>query len=77
MNEVPNFGMRTLAIHEGVPGHHFQISLAQEQSGVPTFRTVVPFTAYSEGWALYAEWLARSWVSTRTIRMSDLGRLQR
>ncbi len=68
MNEVPKFGMRTLAIHEGVPGHHFQISLAQEQSGVPTFRTVFPFTAYSEGWALYAEWLGPSWVSTRTIR---------
>ncbi len=57
MNEVPKFSMRTLAVHEGVPGHHFQISLAQEQQGRPTFRTVVPFTAYGEGWALYAEWL--------------------
>ena len=52
MNEVPKFGMRNVAIHEGVPGHHFQNALAQEQEGVPTFRTVIPFTAYSEGWAL-------------------------
>jgi len=55
---TPKFGMRTLAYHEGIPGHHFQIGIAQELKGLPTFRTVVPFGAYVEGWALYAEQLA-------------------
>jgi uncharacterized protein (DUF885 family) len=50
--------MRTLAYHEGIPGHHFQISIAQELKGLPFFRNVLPFTAYAEGWALYAEHLA-------------------
>lgn len=50
--------MRTLAYHEGVPGHHFQIAIAQEMKGAAFFRKVIPFTAYSEGWALYAERLA-------------------
>ncbi|MCA8830385.1 DUF885 domain-containing protein [Hymenobacter pini] len=55
---TPRFGMHTLAYHEGIPGHHFQIGIAQELTGLPTFRTVVPFVAYGEGWALYAERLA-------------------
>ncbi len=59
MKEVQKFGMKTLAYHEGIPGHHFQISIAQELRGVPFFRRFVPFTAYDEGWALYAEKLAR------------------
>ncbi len=50
--------MRTLAYHEGIPGHHFQLTIAQELKGVPFFRKVLPFTAYAEGWALYAEKLA-------------------
>jgi uncharacterized protein (DUF885 family) len=50
--------MRTLAYHEGIPGHHFQISVAQEMKDVPFFRKVIPFTAYVEGWALYSEHLA-------------------
>lgn len=56
--EHPKFGMRTLAYHEAIPGHHLQVALAQELEGVPFFRRVVPFTAFMEGWALYAERLA-------------------
>lgn len=50
--------MRTLAYHEGIPGHHFQITIQQELKGVPFFRRILPFTAYAEGWGLYAERLA-------------------
>ena len=56
--EVTSWRMPTLAYHEGIPGHHLQISIAQEMSELPFFRRVIPFTAYAEGWALYAEQLA-------------------
>lgn len=55
---TPKYSMRTLAYHEAIPGHHFQIAVAQELEGMPLFRKFAPFTAYVEGWALYAERLA-------------------
>ena len=76
MNEVPKFGMKTLVYHETVPGHHFQLGIQQELQGVPTFRKVVPFTAYTEGWALYAERLAAELGFYNDDPFGDLGRLQ-
>ncbi|SFR32965.1 Uncharacterized conserved protein, DUF885 familyt [Robiginitalea myxolifaciens] len=58
MTAMPKTTMEGVAYHEGVPGHHMQISIAQELESVPTFRTQAGFTAYSEGWGLYSETLA-------------------
>ena len=55
---TPKYGMRTLAYHEAVPGHHFQLAIQQQQDDLPFFRRLIPFSAYSEGWGLYAERLA-------------------
>jgi len=55
---TPKFGMRTLAVHEGIPGHHFQVAIAMELEGMPLIRRFGPFVAYVEGWALYAERVA-------------------
>src|SRR6266566_1757256 len=76
MNEVPKWSMPTLAYHEGVPGHHWQISTAEELKGVPQFSKVIPFTAYMEGWALYCEWLAKRTGWYDNDPFGDLGRLR-
>lgn len=75
MKEVPRFTMRTLAYHEGVPGHHFQIAIMQELTGVPTFRRLLGFTAYAEGWALYTERLAWE-AGFQSNPLDNLGRLR-
>ena len=51
----PRFGIETLSLHEAAPGHHFQISIQQELTGLPRFRRFNGYVSYSEGWALYAE----------------------
>jgi uncharacterized protein (DUF885 family) len=68
-------GMRTLAYHEAVPGHHLQKGLQRELQGLPTFRRILGFTAFSEGWALYAERLAAEMGAFPTP-LDDLGRLR-
>ncbi len=58
VGDWPKYTLPSLTYHEGVPGHHLQISLAQESKDIPTLRKIGFFSAYSEGWALYAEQLA-------------------
>ena len=56
--EVPIWTLPTLSYHEGIPGHHLQLSLLNEAGDLPLIRKVIGFSGYSEGWALYAENLA-------------------
>ncbi|QHS10500.1 DUF885 family protein [Sinimarinibacterium sp. NLF-5-8] len=75
MTAMPKTALEVIAYHEGLPGHHMQISIAQELTGLPRFRTQSFFTAYTEGWGLYAEWLARQMPGTYRDPYSDFGRL--
>ena len=59
MNQVLRPQVEAIAYHEGAPGHHFQIALAQELAGVPKFRRFGGYGAYAEGWGLYAEGLGK------------------
>ncbi len=76
MSEVPQWGMKTLAYHEGIPGHHFQISTALGLKGMPLIRQQTLYTAYAEGWGLYAEEFAAEIGMYKDDPFGDLGRLQ-
>lgn len=74
MQEMPKYELEALAYHEGVPGHHLQLSLATEIEGLPKFRKFGHYTAYSEGWGLYAEYLPKE-MGLYQNPYSDFGRL--
>lgn len=67
--------LESLSYHEGVPGHHFQVAIAQELEGLPNFRKFSVIGAYTEGWALYAELLGKE-MGFFEEPLSDFGRLQ-
>lgn len=69
------YNVESIAYHEGLPGHHLQISISQELQGVPEFRKFEDYTAYSEGWGLYAERLGKD-VGLYQDPYSDYGRLE-
>ncbi len=75
MTAMPKRELEVIAYHEGLPGHHMQISIAQEIEDLPQFRTQAGFTAYSEGWGLYSEKLASEMPGTFEDPLSEFGRL--
>lgn len=72
--DMPHYQMEALAYHEGIPGHHMQISIAQEMQGLPQFRRYGGYTAYIEGWGLYCEKLPGE-IGFYKDPYSDFGRL--
>jgi uncharacterized protein (DUF885 family) len=67
--------VESIAYHEGLPGHHLQISIAQEMTGLPEFRKYMHYTAFTEGWGLYAERLGKD-IGFYQDPYSDFGRLE-
>jgi len=74
MTAMPKYQMEALAYHEGIPGHHMQISIAQELEGIPKFRKYGRYTAYIEGWGLYTEFLPKE-IGAYSDPYSNFGRL--
>ena len=74
MSSMPIYQMEALAYHEGIPGHHMQLAIAQELENVPKFRKYGGFTAYTEGWGLYSEYLPKE-MGFYKDPYSDFGRL--
>ncbi|MFM9852443.1 MAG: DUF885 domain-containing protein [Sphingomonadaceae bacterium] len=76
MTAVPRFRLPTLSYHEGVPGHHTQVSIASALGQAPLIVRIASFNAYQEGWALYAERLMAESGAYNDDPFGDLGRLQ-
>jgi uncharacterized protein (DUF885 family) len=75
MQDNPTYELEALAHHEGIPGHHMQIAIAQELNGIPKFRKFSrAYTAYTEGWGLYSE-LTPKEIGLYADPYSDFGRL--
>ncbi|PHS27634.1 MAG: DUF885 domain-containing protein [Robiginitomaculum sp.] len=74
MESMPTYQMEALAYHEGIPGHHMQGSVAQELENIPMFRKLGGYTAYSEGWGLYSEFIPKE-MGFYADPYSDFGRL--
>jgi uncharacterized protein (DUF885 family) len=74
MSDMPTYQMAALAYHEGIPGHHMQIAIAQELEGIPKFRKYGGYTAYIEGWGLYSEMIPKE-IGLYADPYSDFGRL--
>ncbi|MGI2039064.1 DUF885 domain-containing protein [Shewanella frigidimarina] len=74
MDAMPKYQMEALAYHEGIPGHHMQITIAQELQGIPKFRKFGGYTAYIEGWGLYSEYFPKE-MGLYADPYSDFGRL--
>ncbi len=75
LSATPKFAMNTLAYHEAIPGHHFQLAIQNELEGLPMFRSFMGSTSYIEGWALYAERLAWE-AGFEQDPFTNIGRLQ-
>lgn len=74
MQDMPLYQMEALAYHEGIPGHHMQLAISQELTGIPKFRKYGGYTAYTEGWGLYSEFLPKE-MGFYEDPYSDFGRL--
>jgi len=74
MANMPTYQMEALAYHEGIPGHHMQLAISQELEGLPKFRKFGRYTAYTEGWGLYSEFLPKE-MGFYEDPYSDFGRL--
>ena len=74
MRMMPKYQMEALAYHEGIPGHHMQIAIAQELEGIPKFRKYGGYTSFTEGWGLYSEYLPKE-LGYYSDPYSDFGRL--
>jgi len=75
MTAMPKRELEVIAYHEGLPGHHMQVAISLELTGLPTFRKQSYLNAYGEGWALYTEWLAKEMPGTYRDPLSEFGRL--